>query len=109
CSRTSRLAWPAGLGLGLPPTPPLSLGESGNPSQPRKQSTPVGFPLRNARRSRSPGERVRVRGKKPPRPATRTTSLGRARIARRAIFRIVGIHDSKPPALPEVADFRFPL
>ena len=47
----------------FPLTPALSLGERVNRSLRGAQSTPVGFPLRNARCSLSPRERVRVRGK----------------------------------------------
>src|SRR5437773_12088117 len=46
----------------FPLTPALSLGERVNPSHHGEQSKPVGFPLRDARSSLSPMERVRVRG-----------------------------------------------
>src|SRR5438093_3221172 len=46
----------------FPLTPALSLGERVNPSLRGEQSKPVGFPLRDARSSLSPMERVRVRG-----------------------------------------------
>ena len=46
----------------FPLTPALSLGERVNRSLRGEQSRPVGFPLRDARCSLSPRERVRVRG-----------------------------------------------
>src|SRR2546426_8302101 len=46
----------------FPLTPALSLGERVNPALRREQSRFLGFPLRDARRSLSLRERVRVRG-----------------------------------------------
>src|SRR5438876_4416347 len=43
-------------------TPAHSLGERVNPARRGEQSRFLGFPLREARCSLSPGERVRVRG-----------------------------------------------
>ena len=80
------------------PTPALSLGERVNSSLPGEQSRPLVLPWRNARCSLSPRERVRVRGKKPPRRAN----------ARRSKW-LQAIPDSKPPALPEVADLLRPI
>src|SRR6266516_1348579 len=46
----------------LPLTPALSLGERVNHTLRGEQSRPAGFPLRDARCSLSPRERVRLRG-----------------------------------------------
>ena len=69
----------------FPLTPALSLGERVNPSLPGEQSTRLGFPLGNARCSLSPRERVRVRGKKPPRRTRRMSPPARATIARTSL------------------------
>src|SRR2546421_8737879 len=49
-------------GAFLPLAPALSLGERVNPFLRGEQAKPAGFPLRNARRSLSLREKVRVRG-----------------------------------------------
>src|SRR5438552_8252686 len=83
---------------------PLPQGEGTARNAQRKPKGPNCTPCREEF-TLSPRERAGVRGNRPPHGAGRMSSACRAADARRAISGLVGIHNFKLRAVPEVSDF----